>query len=101
LCLFIADKKVQRESEGVRQKKYSKLLGTFEFVNKIKKCHRDLISLLIKVVAGNHENEENDEIRPQEPDGIVARFHPQYEHYESRYNMPRNFDGHNTSQFYQ
>jgi hypothetical protein len=68
----------------------------------IEKCRPNIQHLLLhllKVVAGNHENEENGEIRPVQSAG--APFHPQYEHYESRNNMPRNYVGHDTSQFYQ
>uniref|UniRef100_A0A914HS35 Calcineurin-like phosphoesterase domain-containing protein n=1 Tax=Globodera rostochiensis TaxID=31243 RepID=A0A914HS35_GLORO len=54
------------------------------------------------VVAGNHENEEKtaEYHQGKRAKGSSEKFEPQFEHYESRFKMPRTFEGHNTSQYY-
>ncbi|KAI3415638.1 hypothetical protein GPALN_005235 [Globodera pallida] len=55
------------------------------------------------VVAGNHENEEKtaEYHQGKRTKGTSEKFEPQFEHYESRFKMPRTFEGHNTSQYYE
>uniref|UniRef100_A0A914LCF4 Calcineurin-like phosphoesterase domain-containing protein n=1 Tax=Meloidogyne incognita TaxID=6306 RepID=A0A914LCF4_MELIC len=52
------------------------------------------------VIAGNHENEEKNENRPDPPGRDSTFFNPQYEHFESRFFMPRNLTNHSTNHYY-
>ncbi|KAL3096086.1 hypothetical protein niasHS_005845 [Heterodera schachtii] len=54
------------------------------------------------VIAGNHENEEKsaDYHKKRREMQNAEGYEPQYEHFESRFKMPRNFKGHDTSQYY-